>query len=438
MFINELYLKNFRGFDEKIFRFDKRFSVFAGENGSGKTAVLEGLCVALGGWLFGFDGLEGKDKRNIYKNDIRKISAKVSSAILPQTPVQVKCLTKYRDRNIEWSRSVDKVGGHTTYGGLSEVNKVTKEISNKIYKAEDTEIILPIVAYYSAARLWSEPIQKSKNYQKETIRIKGYSRALSFGQSIDNVMKYIDILAHRANKNPDDSAEFDAIMEALKKCLDNIVSNVKIDYDIKSAEIVVIHNENLKLHYSQLSDGYRCMISLIADIAYKMSILNPHLKEFAIAETTGVVLIDELDLHLHPKWQRVVVNDLKKIFPKVQFIATTHSPFIIQSLEDGELITLDRSIDIEYSGESIEDIAEDVMGIEIPQYSKHKQSMYEAASKYFAALNNVTTKVDVEELKVELDLLSAKYGDNVAYYAFIEQKYYAKKAELEEKNETCR
>jgi predicted ATP-binding protein involved in virulence len=433
VFIKELFLKNFRGFKGKTFQFDKRFSVFAGENGSGKTAVLEGLCVALGGWLFGFDGLEGNDKRNIYKKDIRKISARVSSALLPQTPVEVKCKAEVNNSEIEWSRSVDKVGGHTTYGGLSEINRVTKEINDKIYKAEDTDVILPIVAYYSAARLWSEPIRKSQKYQKETIRIKGYSRALSFEQSIDNVMTYIDTLAHRANKNSDDSAEFKVIMEALKKCLDNIVPKVNIDYDIKTAEIVVAHDENLRLHFSQLSDGYRCMISLIADIAYKMSILNPQLKERAISETTGVVLIDELDLHLHPKWQREVVGDLKKIFPNVQFIATTHSPFIIQSLEDGELISLDKSIDIEYSGESIEDIAEDVMGVEIPQYSKHKQAMYEAAAKYFAALSKVSTQENLEELKVELDLLSTKYGDNVAYYAFIEQKYYAKKADLQAK-----
>jgi len=67
MYIKELYLKNFRGFEEKTFQFDTQFSVFAGENGSGKTAILEGMCVALGGWLFGFSDLDGTDKRNIYK-----------------------------------------------------------------------------------------------------------------------------------------------------------------------------------------------------------------------------------------------------------------------------------------------------------------------------------------------------------------------------------
>ena len=436
MFIRELYLKNFRGFEEKTFRFDTMFSVFAGENGSSKTAILEGICVALGGWLFGFGDLDGNDKRNIYKKDIRKISAKVSSAMLPQTPVEVKCTAEIKNQTIEWTRSLTQEGGHTTYGGLRDVNNITYGINSKIYQAEDTDVILPIVAYYSAARLWSEPIVRSRAYEKEKIRLKGYSRALSFEQSIHKAMKYLDILAHRATKDSEDKAEFNAVMEAIKKCLGSISLGVKIDYDIKSAEIVVVHKDGLKLNFSQLSDGYRCMISLITDIAYKMSILNPQLKERAITETPGVVLIDEIDLHLHPNWQRVVVKDLKNIFPKVQFIATTHSPFIIQSLDNGELISFDKAIETEYSGESIEDIAEEVMGVETPQYSKHKILMYEAASKYFAALNKVTNTEEMENLQIELDLLSVKYGENVAYYAFIEQKYFAKKAELEAKNET--
>ena len=174
-------------------------------------------------------------------------------------------------------------------------------------------------------------------------------------------------------------------------------------------------------------------MSLIVDIAYRMATLNPQLKEQALLETPGVVLIDELDLHLHPKWQRLVVADLKKIFPKVQFIATTHSPFVIQSLEAGELISLDEEqyVNAPYSGQSIEDIAEEIMGVEIPQYSQKKQEMYKAAAAYYEALDRAASEEDLEKLREELMLLSEKYGDNVAYYAFIEQKYHAKKVAIE-------
>lgn len=76
------------------------------------------------------------------------------------------------------------------------------------------------------------------------------------------------------------------------------------------------------------------------------------------------------------------VGILKKLFPKIQFICATHSPFIIQLLEEGELITLDHPLESDYSGDGIEDIAEDVMGVEMPQYSEKKRKMYEAAEQY--------------------------------------------------------
>ena len=79
---------------------------------------------------------------------------------------------------------------------------------------------------------------------------------------------------------------------------------------------------------------------------------------------------DELDLSLHPTWQRRIVRILKELFPKIQFICAMHSPFIIQSLEPGELIALDTILDEEYSGQSIEDIAEDIMRVPIEQVCK--------------------------------------------------------------------
>lgn len=90
-----------------------------------------------------------------------------------------------------------------------------------------------------------------------------------------------------------------------------------------------------------LSDGYRNIIKIVTDIAVKMCILNPYLGKDTLKETPGVVIIDKLDLSLHPTWQKQIVRILKELFPKIQFICATHSPFIIQSLEHGELIALD-------------------------------------------------------------------------------------------------
>jgi predicted ATP-binding protein involved in virulence len=167
-----------------------------------------------------------------------------------------------------------------------------------------------------------------------------------------------------------------------------------------------------------------------------MCVLNPYLEDKALALTPGVVVIDELDLSLHPTWQKRMIGILKQLFPKVQFICATHSPFIIQSLEEGELITLDppmSDMEVDYSGESIEDIAEDVMGVEMPQYSEKKRKMYEAADRYYTALKNCGSKEELENLRLEMVRLEAEYSDNPAYLALIRQEHATRAWEVEKK-----
>ena len=82
----------------------------------------------------------------------------------------------------------------------------------------------------------------------------------------------------------------------------------------------------MRIPVNQLSDGYKSTMSLVADIAYRMAVLNPQLLGDVCNETDGIVLIDEVDLHLHPKWQQRILGDLTEIFPKVQFIISTHAP----------------------------------------------------------------------------------------------------------------
>jgi predicted ATP-binding protein involved in virulence len=179
------------------------------------------------------------------------------------------------------------------------------------------------------------------------------------------------------------------------------------------------------------------MLGMVADIAYRAAVLNPYLGGKAAKETAGVVLIDEIGLHLHPGWQRRVVDDLRRTFPKIQFITTTHSPFIIQSLQPGELIDLNYLASGEYSNKSIEDIAESVMGIPIPQRSKRYQRMYEAAKEYYRVLQDAqgASPERANELKSKLDELVAPFSDNVAYHAFLEMKRYASFL-YDENNET--
>lgn len=103
---------------------------------------------------------------------------------------------------------------------------------------------------------------------------------------------------------------------------------------------LIVNLEDKTIPFHDLSDGQRGMIALFADIARRIFLLNPHLGEDALANTTGVIIIDELDIHLHPGWQRSIAPALQKAFPKIQFIAASHSPQIIGSLKPEEVILL--------------------------------------------------------------------------------------------------
>ena len=235
---------------------------------------------------------------------------------------------------------------------------------------------------------------------------------------------------NEGKKFPAYEAILDAVNYALKDELspdERVIFSTRYSKDL----IALKTEEGTVVPFATLSDGYRNVIKIVLDIAARMCMLNPYLKGNALRETPGVVVIDEIDLSLHPTWQRRIIGILKDLFPKIQFICATHSPFIIQSLEDGELHSLDSDLlEEEYSGESIEDIAEDIMGVEMPQYSEKKKKMYEAAESYFKALDDCHSKDELEGLRETMETLEAEYSDNPAYLALIRQQNAAKEIKI--------
>ena len=169
---------------------------------------------------------------------------------------------------------------------------------------------------------------------------------------------------------------------------------------------------------SQLSDGERSFLAMICDLGRRLTLANPMLDN--PLHGAGVVLIDELELHLHPKWQREASEKLRRIFPNIQFIATTHSPFVIQALRSGELINLDPDEFGEYADKSIEDIAENVMGVDLPQKSERYRQMMSAAEEYFHLLRTPgTLPEDFDAAEQRFNMLSEPFSDDPAFQALL-------------------
>ncbi|RYF31095.1 MAG: AAA family ATPase, partial [Comamonadaceae bacterium] len=188
-----------------------------------------------------------------------------------------------------------------------------------------------------------------------------------------------------------------------------------------------VSKQGEELYLDQLSDGERSLLAIVADLVRRLSLANPELED--PLKGAGVVLIDEIELHLHPTWQRNVIEKLRTTFPNIQFIATTHSPFVIQSLRPGELINLDPDEFGEYADKSIEDIAENVMGVELPQKSERYRQMMEAAEAYFRLLREVgRSGADIQAAEQHLNELAAPFSDDPAFQALLKLEREAQRA----------
>ena len=154
----------------------------------------------------------------------------------------------------------------------------------------------------------------------------------------------------------DDIPELEAVYSAMESCYKRIAGSddVRMQYNIGTRELEVAYrnhsDEWMRIPINQLSDGYKSMISLVADIAYRMAVLNPQLLGNVCKETDGIILIDKIDLHLHPTWQQRILGDLRYIFPKVQFIVSTHAPSVV-GMSKSENVIMDGREVHEPSGE---------------------------------------------------------------------------------------
>lgn len=171
-----------------------------------------------------------------------------------------------------------------------------------------------------------------------------------------------------------------------------------------------------------MSDGLQAMINIVTEIAHRCIELNGFMGINAVRYTPGIVMIDEIDLYLHPHWQRHVLQDLQKAFPMIQFVVTTHSPFIVQSLKSGQLVSFDEGITTEGEPykESIEDITEERMGLHQELRSKRFEEMERMAADYYRKLSEGQ---DDKALLDELRQIETNFSDDPAYVALLRAEY---------------
>ncbi|MCP4698314.1 MAG: AAA family ATPase, partial [Gammaproteobacteria bacterium] len=298
MRIDRLELKNFRCFEDKEFNFSSRFTLLIGENGSGKTTVLDALAAGMGSLLGGFDGM---NIRPIKEYEIRHVKRRMgqSTTFEPQPSVYVRCTGEVADSGrISWELS-GRQDGAVTYSTINSIIKQAKRMQTRV-RAFDESMILPVLGYYGAGRLWR---QKSGSLEVLTpaSRIKGYVDCLNPSSDEKTLMRWVKTMQIAEIQHNTKIPVLQTVLAAVENCLEDCEAAY---YDIELDEFIITLKDKNSLPVYMLSDGQRAILIMAADIAYRAAFLNPQLEMNAPRETPGIVLIDEIDLHLHPAWQR--------------------------------------------------------------------------------------------------------------------------------------
>lgn len=357
MKIDFLEINNFRNIERERIEFrDKNFVVLIGDNGSGKTSILEAITKAFVPVLRAVSS-EAVKKCDLTNSDIRDKASETAVRIgVSLEGEQYVWTNKRRLPSIA-------IVEHTTEQNTQAQNDI------KSLKAKYAECVekkrLPLVLYYGTDRIIREIPQRGhiKSFEVADALRNCFDNANYFRDFYDWFKTEEDIELRGLRDNPKyKNPKLNCVRMALERM---IKGYTRLRIELSPSRMVITNAEGIDLQINQLSGGYKAVLSVVADIAKRMSIANPESEN--PLEEEAVILIDELDLHLHPKWQKTIVEDLKRTFPNCQFIISTHSPFIIQSLSAAELFDISTmhyaAESGSYNGWSIEAIQEQKMGV---------------------------------------------------------------------------
>lgn len=355
--VRELALYNFRNYEHFTITFGREVTLLIGENGAGKTAILEALAVMLWTPLRQLSG-DGRGAQHFRPKDARRTPIDLPSRERQATaeqhfPVRASLDAVVNGKELRWDRELRSATGHTTWGNHEVRTYSESVITEATEGTEDTDdITLPIIAAYGVERLLSEVPAKSTI---PTSRRSAYDLALdprSDVKRLGGMLRLLDEQILRAQAFGDSAPsaalrQFDAIGTACDRILAPVGWRSP-RWDSTVNEITFRHDEYGILPLTMLATGTKIAAGLAIDLSSRMARANPHLgAEDLLEQTPGIVLIDEVDLHLHPKWQRQIVPVLRQTFPRVQFILTTHSPQVISTVEADNIRILSGTPDME-------------------------------------------------------------------------------------------
>lgn len=338
MKIKSLTLENFRGFSNLTIDFSlDEPNVIIGVNGSGKSSILDCISLFLSDlvsiitFIPNFIGehpdIGNKTRLYFLETDIKEGSKKAfarTSLIRNSQEFEVAIIAKLEGATTK-----------SQYAEKDEMMGIASLIKGEL--KNNPQLNLPLFIYYPTNRIIKTSyLDYESKYANVHQQMFAYERAFLGGEvdfnqffkwfkdqeDIENEFRLNENLEHRDRK-------LEAVRKAIYSLLDGF-SDLRVRRS-RSPLQMTVKKQNQELVISQLSDGEKCLLAMIGDLARRLAIANPGLED--PLHGSGIVLIDEIELHLHPQWQRKIVPRLQTTFPNCQFIITTHSPQVISGVK---------------------------------------------------------------------------------------------------------
>ncbi|MBE8999112.1 AAA family ATPase [Nostoc sp. LEGE 12447] len=333
MKVKRLKMQSFRGIGDLTLEFDEAEpTVFIGINGVGKSSIIDCLAILLSRFTSSIQHstssgrvFREEDITNGQKETHNEITVSLNSeeAIWSLTKVH-KGLSKDTNTN------------------LSAITKVAENIKKDLYISNQLNI--PVLVYYSTNRAVLDiPLKIRTKHSFEQIDV--YENALTgVGSEFRIFFEWFKKQEDLENelRLEGNSSYRDRQLESVRQAISSLIPSFS-NLRVRRSPLMrmTVQKQGKELIVNQLSDGEKCLLAMVGDLARRLAIANPGLTE--PLEGEGVVLIDEIELHLHPKWQREIIPALTRTFPNCQFIVTTHSPQVISQVKPEGIYILEKT-----------------------------------------------------------------------------------------------
>lgn len=357
MQILSIDISGFRGIHELHLDFSDGLNVLVGSNGVGKSAILDCMAIMLSRLTARIRSSTGTG-HHFSISDINNSLSSTTNAIS----------ITFRGKNVHWTLNRNRRG----QVGLSNSQLTDLKTSADAIRESlgtNQSLPLPLFVYYPVNRAVLDiPLRIRKRHPFD--RLAAYDQSLS--RTWSSFRLFFEWFREREdleNEQRIDNPKFrDMQLQSVRRAIEHLLPDFR-NLKVKRSPLrMVVDKDDTELVVNQLSDGEKCLLAMVGDLARRMAIANPHLDNALACE--AIVLIDEVELHLHPAWQRALSTALRKTFPNAQFILSTHSPAILSHLNENDIWVLKRQggrvsaiRPREPYGKAIDRILEDVMDV---------------------------------------------------------------------------